>query len=60
MFEKLGIGLEPFFPIFYHAETLILLVFPFVQSVEKQRAVRRSRQTVLMGGIRLEPTTPKS
>ncbi len=33
------------------------LVFPFVQSVEMQKTARRKRQTVLVGGIGLEPTT---
>ena len=49
--QFLGIGLEPFFPIFYHAENQFHPIFPFAQSVKKQRTVRLNRQTVLMGGI---------
>jgi len=40
--------------------TQIHQVSTFVQSVEKQRTVRLNRQTVLVGGIGLEPSNSQS
>jgi hypothetical protein len=49
-----------FFHPNYQAEIQFHPIFPFVQSVEKQRTVRLSRQTVLVGGIGLEPSNSES